>query len=116
MFGTRIGSPAGEPVTHLAAAAPPFSGGPSGALIDVAGTRFIELRFSGMVIADETGAPNFNGLRDQELELPALKQVTLYDESEGVVGWYVGFEGPGCVSLLTLDVAAGAVRLEIEHP
>ena len=52
MFATRVATPASEPVTQLAQAAPPFSGGPSGALIDVAGTSFIELRFSGMVIAD----------------------------------------------------------------
>ena len=48
--------------------------------------------------------------------MPALKQVTLYDESEGVVGWYIGFDGPGCVRLTTLNVAEGMVRLEIEHP
>ena len=31
---------------------------------------------------------------------PALKQVVMYDESEGYAGWYIGYDGHGCVDLV----------------
>ncbi len=114
VFGSKVSSPGGEPMGSLAQASPPFSAGSSGAVIDVAGSRFLEIRFIGMVIASESGDPTFIGKRDQEVEYPALRQVTLYDESEGVVGWYVGFDGPGCATL-TFNAGAGAAQLEIDH-
>jgi hypothetical protein len=114
VFGSQVSSPAGDPMGRVAQAEPPFSSAGSGAPIDVAGTRFLEIRFSGMVIAGEDGTPTFIGRRDQEVDFPALRQVTLYDESEGVVGWYVGFDGPGCATL-TFDAGTSAVQLEIAH-
>jgi hypothetical protein len=114
VFGSGVSSPAGDPMGSLARAEPPFSSASSGAIIDVAGTRFLEIRFTGMVLAGEDGKPTFAGARDREVEFPALRQLTLYDESEGVVGWYVGFDGPGCATL-TVNPGGGAVQLEIAH-
>jgi hypothetical protein len=113
-FGPLVASPAGDPTGSLAEAHPPFSVATSGAVIDVAGSRFLDLRFDHMVLADDAGNPTFTGSRDQEVEFPAVRQVTEYDESEGVIGWYVGIDGPGCVQL-TFDAASNAVRLEVAH-
>jgi hypothetical protein len=113
-FGPPVTSPAGDPTGTLAEAHPPFSVATSGALIDVAGSRFLELRFDHMVLADDAGNPTFTGSRDQEVEFPAVRQVTEYDESEGMIGWYVGIDGSGCVRL-TFDSASSAVRLEVAH-
>lgn len=114
VFGSQVASPAGDPMGALATAEPPFSSASSGSVIDVAGTRFLDIRFTAMVIAGEDGKPTFVGKRDQEVEFPALRQLTLYDESEGVVGWYVGVDGPGCATL-TFNAGASAIRLEIAH-
>jgi hypothetical protein len=114
LFGPLVASPAGDPTGTLAEAHPPFSVATSGAVIDLAGSHFLDLRFDHMVLADDTGNPTFTGSRDHEVEFPAVRQVTEYDESEGVIGWYVGFDGPGCVKL-TFDGASNAVRLEVAH-
>jgi hypothetical protein len=113
-FGPAIPSPAGDPTAALAEAHPPFSVATSGAIIDVAGSRFLDIRFDHMALADEAGNPSFTGSRDQKVDFPAVRHVTEYDESEGVIGWYVGIEGPGCVQL-TFDAASNAVRLEVAH-
>jgi hypothetical protein len=80
---------------------PPFSMAGSGQVFDVSGSRFLELRFLGMQIADETGNPTFGGSRDMEPEFPILRQLTMFDESEGVVGWIAGLDGGGCPTLET---------------
>jgi hypothetical protein len=36
----------------------------------------------------------------------------LYDASEGIVGWYIGYDGPGCV---TLARVGSAVTVTIAH-
>ena len=38
--------------------------------------------------------------REYSRILPALKQVVMYDESEGVVGWYIGYDGTAASTLV----------------
>ena len=101
VFTFRAPSPEFQPGANgphvvLEAAHPPFSMAGSGQVIDVAGSRFLELRFLGMSIVDASGNPTFAGARDTEVEYPILRQLTMFDESEGVVGWIAGLNGGGC--------------------
>ena len=93
-------TPAGPPRGELSAAAPPFRYASSGLLIDLQGERAVQVRMSGMSLYNDVGEPTFTGERDVKVDYPALKQVVLYDESEGVAGWYIGYSGNGCVSLV----------------
>jgi hypothetical protein len=55
---------------------------------------------SGMSLFNDVGEPTYTGDRDIRVSYPALKQVVMYDESEGVAGWYIGYAGTGCVELV----------------
>ena len=100
-FGTGALTPAGPPVGALTVAVPPFTAAGSGLPIDLAGDHAIQLVFRGMSIMNDVGQPTFTGERDIRVTAPtsSLRQVVLFDESEGQVGWYVGYDGPGCVTL-----------------
>lgn len=93
-------SPAGPPRGELTAAEPPFTYGPSGLPIDLQGQHALQVRMSGMSLYNDVGEPIFLGDRDIQANFPALKQVILYDESEGIAAWYIGYDGNGCVGLV----------------
>ena len=92
-------SPAGTPRGTLEAAGPPFSFAGSGQTFELLGQHAIQLRFSGMTLADESGTATFHGPTHVRPALPALREAIQYDASEGIVGWDVGYDGPGCVTL-----------------
>jgi hypothetical protein len=101
-FVFDVGSltPAGPPRGNLTTARPPFTDAASGLPIDLAGAHAVQVRFTGMSLSNDAGEPTFTGEPDIKTVLPALKQVTLYDASEEIAGWYIGYDGTGCVGLV----------------
>ena len=101
-FVFEVGSltPAGPPRGELTVAVPPFTYGSSGLPIDLQGQHALQVRMSAMSLYNDVGEPTFTGDPDIKVDLPALKQVVMYDASEGIAGWYIGYDGNGCVDLV----------------
>jgi len=96
----------------LEAAEPPFVEGGSGLPLDVDGDHVAFIRFRGMTLYDDAGVGTYDG----PLRLPvggeALRAVVNAEAFEGVSGWYIGYDGPGCV---TLASDARSVSVVIAH-
>lgn len=105
--------PQGVSEGSLEAAVPPFTQSASGLPIDVTGQHVAQIRFSGMSIVNDVGEPTYDGTMDFRPDLTALKTVVNFDMFEGVVGWYIGYDGDGCV---TLTSDATSVTVAIDHP
>jgi hypothetical protein len=100
VFGNMsVPGPGGPPVSELSVAEPPFTFGPSGLPIDMVGEHVAQIVFRGMSLQADTGDLVYTGPPELRPDGPALKHAVEYDESEGVIGWYVGYDGPGCVTL-----------------
>ena len=84
----------------------------SGAAIRMAGEHVLELRFTGMSLANDVGQPTYDGPTELMPSFEALKQAVQFDASEGLVGWYIGYDGAGCV---TLGRAGSDVTITIAH-
>ena len=93
-------TPAGPPRGKLTVAKPPFSQASSGLPIDLHGQRALQVRMSGMSLYNDVGEPTFTGDPDILADMPALKQVVMFDASEGIAAWYIGYDGNGCVDLV----------------
>ena len=106
-------SPAGPARGTLSAARPPFSQAGSGQPIDLLGQHAVQVRFTGMTLASDTGEATYTGPTEVKPNLPAVREVIQYDASEGVVGWYIGWDGPGCV---TLSRNGNEVTVSVGHP
>jgi ABC-type amino acid transport substrate-binding protein len=106
-------SPAGPARGTLDAAKPPFSFAGSGLPIDLLGQHAVQIRFSGMTIASESGEATYHGPVIAKPHLVALREAVQFDASEGIVGWYVGYDGPGCVALVR---EGNDVTVSIAHP
>jgi hypothetical protein len=100
VFDTGSLGPAGPPQGELLVAEPPFTYAASGLPLELDGQRAIQVRMSNMSLYNDVGEPTYTGERDIKVAFPALKQVVMYDESEGYAGWYIGYDGPGCVDLV----------------
>ncbi len=111
--GASSPGPAGPPRGTLDAVNPPFSHAGSGQAINLLGEHAVQVRFTGMTIASESGEAVYKGPDDAKPNLPALREAIQYDASEGVIGWYVGYGGPGCV---TLSRNGNDVTVMIAHP
>ena len=83
----------------LEAASPPYVEGASGLPVDVTGEHVARLRFSGMSIMNDVGLPTYDGRMDFRPDLPALRTLVNSEMFEGVIGWYIGYDGGGCVTL-----------------
>ncbi len=83
------------PQGSLAVARPPYTQAGSGAAIRMAGEHVLELRFTGMSLANDVGQPTYDGPTELTPSFEALKQAVQFDASEGVVGWYIGYDGVG---------------------
>ena len=105
--------PQGASEGSLEAAVPPYTQAASGATIDVTGDHVAQIRFSGMSLSNDAGEPTYDGTMDFRPRLPALKTLVNYDMSEGIVGWYVGYDGNGCITLTT---DGSNVIVAIGHP
>ncbi len=106
--------PQGSSKGSLEAAIAPYTHAASGLPIDVTGEHVAIIRFTGMSIVNDVGEPTYDGPMDFRPQfLPALRTVVNYDMSEGVVAWYLGYDGNGCV---TLTSDATSVTAVIDHP
>jgi hypothetical protein len=105
--------PQGVSEGSLDEAIPPFTQSASGLPIDVTGEHVAQIRFSGMSIVNDVGEPTYDGAMDFRPDLTALKTVVNFDMFEGVVGWYIGYDGNGC---LTLTSDATSVTVAVDHP
>jgi hypothetical protein len=79
----------------------------------VAGEHVLVLRFSGMSLANDVGQPTYDGPVELEPRFDALRHAVQFDASEGQVGWYIGYDGTGCV---TLARDGSDVTISIAHP
>lgn len=117
-FGPRSLEPKGPATGTLDVATPPFTGGASGQPIDLTGEHALQVVFRGMSLQNDVGQLAYDGPREFTVTDPArsLRHLVLYDESEGQLGWYVGYDGPSCVTLtrqgdtieLALDFGPGS--------
>ncbi len=92
-------SPAGQPRGDLTIAEPPYSEAASGQLIDMQGDRVLQLRFLQMFLYEENGDAIYDGPREFRPDLSVLRHAVEYDATEGQIGWYIGYDGPGCATL-----------------
>lgn len=94
-------TPAGPPVGSLDVATPPFTEGASGLPIDLEGDVSLQVVFRGMSLQNDVGQETYTGEREIRADDPSrsLRHVVIFDESEGQMGWYVGYDGPACVTL-----------------
>ena len=91
--------PASPPQGSLEVASPPYSQASSGAAITMTGEHVLALRFTGMSLSNDVGQPTYDGPRELKPDLVALRHAVLFDASEGVIGWYIGYDGSGCATL-----------------
>jgi hypothetical protein len=94
-------TPAGPPTGSLDVATPPFTEGASGLPVDLQGEKALQVVFRGMSLQNDAGEETFTGEREIRSTDPSrsLRHVVLFDESEGQLGWYLGYDGPACVTL-----------------
>jgi hypothetical protein len=102
----------GQPTAVLLRAKRPYTRAGSGKPIAVLGQRVAQLRFDHMSNMNDIGEPTYQGPAEVRPKLQALRHLALFDDSEGVVGWYIGFDGRGCA---TLSVRGSEVILTIDH-
>jgi len=100
-FGPRSLEPKGPARGTLDVAAPPFTGGASGLPIDLHGEHALQVVFTGMSLQNDVGQLAYDGPREFTVAdaTRSLRHLVLYDESEGQLGWYVGYDGPSCPTL-----------------
>lgn len=111
-FGNPSLGPAGPPEGSLETAVPPYTQAASGATIAVDGDHVLQVRFERMSLSNDAGQETYTGPTEFKPDLPALRQAVMYDATEGVIGWYVGYDGGGCVTLATTGFD---VTLTIAH-
>ncbi len=106
--------PQGVSEGSIETAVAPYTQAGSGAEMDITGEHVAQIRFSGMSLSNDVGELTYDGPLELTADgATALRQVSNYDMSEGVVGWYVGYDGNGCV---TLTSDATSVTVAIDHP
>ncbi len=101
VFGpASLGGQAGAARGSLDAAQPPYTQAGSGAAIDVIGEHVIRVRFDGMSLQNDAGEEIYKGQAEIKPSFPALRDAVVFDSSEGVIAWYIGYDGTGCVALV----------------
>jgi hypothetical protein len=114
VFGDpSLPGPAGPPRGELEAAAPPYTSAGSGAPIAMTGDHVVVVRFSGMSLSNDAGQETYDGPTEIKPDTSGLRHAVLYDATEGVIGWYVGYDGPGCVVFAR---TGNDITLTIDHP
>jgi hypothetical protein len=112
-FGNdSLPGPPAPPIGSVAAAKPPYTNASSGAAMGLSGQHAAQITFKNMSIQNDVGEPVYDGPTEYRPRLPALRHLVMFDMSEGVVGWYIGYDGSGCV---TLARVANAVTVRIAH-
>lgn len=114
VFGNAsLPGPGGQPRGDLTVAKAPYTQAASGQAIDMQGDHVLQLRFIHMSLSSDTGDPTYNGPDKFKPDLPVLRHAVMYDAFEGYVGWYIGYDGPGCV---TLGRSGNDVTVAFERP
>jgi hypothetical protein len=114
VFGKMsLPGPGGQPRGDLEVAKAPYTEAGSGQAIDMQGKHVLQLRFTHMSLSSDTGDLTYDGPGEFKPDLTALRHAVLFDMSEGQVGWYIGYDGPGCV---TLGRAGNDVTLSFARP
>jgi hypothetical protein len=112
-FGeSSLPGPADPPDALLDVARPPFTDAASGQTIDLQGDHVLQLRFNGMSLANDVGDETYQGPRELRPTGSILQHVVLFDESEGVIGWYLGYNGGACV---TMAASGSTVTVTFAH-
>jgi hypothetical protein len=115
-FGKPSGQPSGTaPTGQLRPTSPPFSMGGSGQAVTVDGQRFIAVTFRGMAVMDDAGNPTYAGPADIHANAPAIRELRLVDDFEGVITWIVGVNGPGCAAVIHL-VSPDRIVVTVTQP
>jgi len=112
-----LGEPASmirNPVGSLRAAEPPFIEDGSGEEVEVLGQHHLELRLDPMSMFDDAGQPTFIGEGTIKPNMLTLKQVELTGAFEGVYLFVIGYDGAGCVGLVS-DPTERTIRISIGH-
>jgi len=113
VFGNpSLPGPTVPPNGSLDAAKAPYTQAGSGAKIVVTGGHVVQIRFTGMSLQSDAGEETYAGPAELKPTFPALRHAVLYDASDGVVGWYIGYDGTGC---LTLARVGSNVTVTIDH-
>ena len=114
VFGNpSLPGPQRPPEGAIQVAKPPYTEAASGAPIKVIGKHVLQIRFSGMALSNDAGQETYAGPPEVKPVFPALRHAVIFDASEGIVGWYVGYDGGGCV---TLERDGNNVTVTIDHP
>lgn len=112
-FGrSSLPGPPAPPAGSLETAVPPFTEAASGEPIGLAGEHALQVRFTNMSLQNDVGQPTYEGDPEYRPGGQALRDLVLFDMSEGVVGWYIGYDGSGCVTLATVG---DSVTVRIAH-
>ena len=114
VFGepSSISPPQGASDGLLEAAEPPFVEGASGLPLEVDGEHVAFIRFRGMTLYDDAGVGTYDGPLRVPVGGEALRTVVNSEAFEGVSGWYIGYDGPGCVTLVS---DARSVSVVVAH-
>jgi hypothetical protein len=113
-FGPSAPTSTNQPIGRLEPASPPFTMDPSGLPLEVPGSRFARVRFSGLILYDEAGTPTLTGPdRLDPAGGAAVRAVVKEGEFEGVSSWIIGFDGTGCVAVSPGDAATSIIRVEV---
>lgn len=114
VFGRMsLPGPGGQPEGDLKVAEAPYTQAGSGEAIDMQGDHVLQLRFTHMSLSADTGDLTYDGPGEFTPDLPVLRHAVMFDMSEGQIGWYLGYDGPGCV---TLGRAGNDVTLSFARP
>jgi len=113
-FGPSAPTSTNQPIGRLEPASPPFTMDPSDLPLEVPGSRFVRVRFSGLILYDEAGTPTFTGPdRLDPAGGAAVRAVVKEGEFEGVSSWLIGFDGAGCATVGIGDASTTVIRVEV---
>jgi hypothetical protein len=104
----------GIPQTTVTGVAGPFYADPSGLLLDVAGTAFLQVTMNGGTKVTPDGGVTYAGPTNFEPGFDQLVQLVQGGDSEALSTWYLGLDGGGCYRVLTLASPSRLV-IDIEH-
>jgi hypothetical protein len=88
---------------RLETVVPPLVQDPSGLPLEVAGDRFLRVRFEGLLLYGDLGRPVRQTSEPIVGGPPAVVEVARESEFEGVSSWIIGIEAGGCVTTWTLE-------------
>ena len=108
-------APSGVRATYtVSAATPPFTAGPSGQPLAVAGQSFVKVGFHNAYLQDPVNVPAraaYTGPQDLKPGLPLLSEAVVSDAFEGSLTWVLGLNQKACWRVTQLT---GPARLVVD--